>query len=142
MAFIINVALIAVLALPLILFGGRILAKWIGPTFSQASPLILTTIVCSFALLGMNVTAHYALLAAGQVRVVTYLNLFAGLVMLLCMAMLIPRYGLQGAAWARLVYGPLTCLAYLYLYKIVWRSAPHNVSSRPRAYKVAVTGTD
>ena len=33
--------------------------------------------------------------------------------MLLLMAMLIPKHGLQGAALARLVYGPITCLAYL-----------------------------
>ena len=141
-ALIINAALIATISLALIVLGSRVLSYWIGPAFAQQFPLIFPTIVCSFALLGMNVTAHYALLAAGQVRVVTYLNLFAGTVMLLGMAMLIPRYGLQGAAWARLVYGPITCLAYLYLYKIIWRPVPHRILPQPPAYKVATTGTD
>jgi O-antigen/teichoic acid export membrane protein len=125
MAFGINAALIAALALPLVVVGNRIISAWIGPAFARQPPLIFPTIVCSFAFLGINVTAHYALLAVGQVKIVTYLNLSAGIVMFLGMAILIPRYGLQGAASARLIYGPITCLAYLYLYRFIWRGEPH-----------------
>jgi O-antigen/teichoic acid export membrane protein len=141
-AFKINAALVGALSLPLIVFGSRILATWIGPVFGQQPLLMFPTIGSSFALLGMNVTAHYALLAIGHVRVVTYLNLLAGIVMLIVMAMLIPRYGLQGAAWARLVYGPITCLAYFHLYRIIWRTARHTSVPQPPIYKVATTGTD
>jgi len=100
------------------------------------------TIVCSFALLGMNVTAHYALLAVGHVRVVTYLNLLAGMAMLLTMAMLIPKHGLQGAALARLVYGPITCIAYLYLSKIIWRRQSPAFLPQSQIYTATTTGTD
>ena len=141
-AFKINVALVGTLSLPLIVFGSRILTAWIGPAFGQQPLLMFPTIVCSFALLGMNVTAHYTLLAVGHVRVVTYLNLLAGIVMLLVMAMLIPNHGLQGAALARLVYGPITCLAYFHLYKIIWRAEPHTFLPQSSIYKVAATGTD
>jgi len=141
-AFKINVALVGTLSLPLIVFGSRILTAWIGPAFGQQPLLMFPTIVCSFALLGMNVTAHYTLLAVGHVRVVTYLNLLAGIVMLLVMAMLIPNRGLQGAALARLVYGPITCLAYFHLYKIIWRAEPHTFLPQSSIYKVAATGTD
>jgi O-antigen/teichoic acid export membrane protein len=142
MAFKVNVALVGALSLPLIVFGSDILTAWIGPAFGQQPPLMFPTIVFSFALLGMNVTAHYALLAVGHVRVVTYLNLLAGIVMLLVMAMLLPKHGLQGAAWARLVYGPITCLAYFYLYRIIWRAEPHTRLPQSPIYKVAATGTD
>jgi O-antigen/teichoic acid export membrane protein len=142
MAFGINVALIAAIALPLLVVGSRIISAWIGPAFARQPPLLFPTIVCSFAFLGMNVTAHYALLAVGQVKIVTYLNLFAGIVMLLGMAIIIPRYGLQGAALARLVYGPITCLAYWYLYRFIWRGEPHISLPRTAIYKVAATGTD
>jgi O-antigen/teichoic acid export membrane protein len=142
MASIINAALVVSFALPPIAVGSRILTKWIGPAFGQEPLLIFPTIVCGFALLGMNVTAHYTLLAVGQVRLVTYLNLLAGVVMLLAMAMLIPRCGLQGAASARLVYGPITCLAYLYLYRIIWRGESHVSLPQPSIYKMASTGTD
>jgi O-antigen/teichoic acid export membrane protein len=142
MAFKVNVALVGALSLPLVVFGSCSLTAWIGPAFGEQPPLMFPTIVCSFALLGMNVTAHYALLAVGHVRIVTYLNLLAGVVMLPFMAMLIPKHGLQGAALARLVYGPITCLAYLTLYRIIWRAEPHTFLPRSSIYKVAATGTD
>jgi O-antigen/teichoic acid export membrane protein len=116
-----NVTLVWALSLPLIIFGSRILSVWIGPAFSQQAPLMFRTIVCSYAMLGMNVTAHYALLAVGRVKVVTYLNLMAGTAMLFTMAILIPGHGLEGAGVARLVYGPITCLAYFHLYRTIWR---------------------
>ena len=142
LAFKVNIALVGALSLPLIVFGSRILTAWIGPGLAQQPLLMFPAIVFSFALLGMNVTAHYALLAVGQVKVVTYLNLFAGIVMLLVMAMLIPKHGLQGAALARLVYGPITCFAYFHLYKSIWRAGPHALLPRSSMYKVAATGTD
>jgi O-antigen/teichoic acid export membrane protein len=142
MAFGINAGLIAGIAVPLVVVGSHIISAWIGPAFARQPPLIFPTIVCSFAFLGMNVTAHYALLAVGQVKIVTYLNLSAGMVMLLGMAILIPRYELQGAASARLLYGPITCLAYLYLYKFIWRGEPQIGLPQTPIYKVAATGTD
>jgi O-antigen/teichoic acid export membrane protein len=137
----VNGILVFVLSLLLIVLGSRFLTLWVGPAFGQQSLLIFPTIVCSFALLGMNVTAHYSLLAVGHVRTVTYLNLFAGVAMLLTMAMLIPRHGLQGAALARLIYGPLTCLAYFRLYRIIWRPEAHPFFPQRQIY-TATTGTD
>ena len=142
MAFGINAGLIGAIAVPLVVVGSHIISAWIGPAFARQPPLIFPTIVCSVAFLGMNVTAHYALLAVGQVKIVTYLNLSAGIVMLLGMAILIPRYGLQGAASARLVYGPITCLAYWYLYRFIWRGEPQIGLPQTPIYKVAATGTD
>jgi len=138
----VNGILVFVLSLPFIVLGSRFLTWWVGPAFGQRPLLMFPTIVCSFALLGMNVTAHYALLAVGHVRVVTYLNLLAGIAMLLTMAMLIPTHGLQGAALARLVYGPITCLAYVYLYKIIWRPEPRAFPSQSQIYTASTTGTD
>jgi O-antigen/teichoic acid export membrane protein len=142
LAFKVNVALVCALSFPLIVFGRHVLTAWIGPAFGQQPPLVFPTIVCSFALLGINVTAHYALLAVGQVRAVTYLNLLAGIAMLLVMAILIPKHGLQGAVLARLIYGPITCLAYFNLYKIVWRAKPRTLVAQSSRYQVATTSTD
>jgi O-antigen/teichoic acid export membrane protein len=142
LAFKVNGVLVFVLSLPLIVLGSRFLTWWVGPAFGQQSLLIFPIIVCSFALLGMNVTAHYALLAVGHVRIVTYLNLSAGIAMLLTMAMLIPKHGLQGAALARLVYGPITCLAYFYVYNIISRREPRPSPSQRQIYTATTTGTD
>lgn len=121
----VNALLVAALSLPVILFGKPILTMWLGAAFGRQSSLLFATIAFSFTLLGMNVTAHYALLAIGQVKIVTYLNLAAGTAMLLLMLLLIPGHGLQGAALARLIYGPITCLAYLPLHAAIWRVKPH-----------------
>jgi O-antigen/teichoic acid export membrane protein len=138
----VNLALVGALSLPVVAFGRHLITMWIGAAFGQQPPLMFPIIACSFALLGMNVTTHYALLAVGQVRIVTYVNLVAGIVMLVLMAILIPNYGLQGAALARLVYGPITCLAYFQLYRIVWRAQPQMLHSQSVLYKVIATSTD
>lgn len=138
----VNVALVTALSLPVSIFGRYFLPIWLGTAFTQQPPTMFPIIACSFALLGMNVTAHYALLAVGQVRIVTYLNLLAGIAMLLLMAILIPKHGLQGAAVARLVYGPITCLTYVNLYRIVW-GADHTVSpSQSPRYEAAPISTE
>ena len=142
LAIVANLALVLALSLPVAIFGRYILTMWIGPAFGQQPPLMFPTIVCGFALLGINVTAHYALLAIGQVRIVTYLNLLAGVVMLFLMAMLIPNHGLQGAALARLSYGPITCLAYFYVYRAIWRFKPTISSSQSPVYETAAISTD
>ena len=138
----VNLILVGALSLPVLVFGRHVLTMWIGAAFGQQPPLMFPIVVCSFALLGLNVTAHYALLAVGQVRVVTYLNILAGVVMLLFMAILIPKHGLQGAALARVVYGPITWVAYFQLYRVVWRAEPRSFLSQSPIYKVATTSTD
>jgi O-antigen/teichoic acid export membrane protein len=127
----INILLVVLFSLPLIIFGKSFLALWMGKAFSQQSELIFQIIVCSFALLGMNVTAHYTLLAVGQVKNVTYLNLLAGAIMLLCMANLVPKYGLSGAAFARLLFGPITCLTYIRMHKVIWNHGLNEISPQP-----------
>jgi O-antigen/teichoic acid export membrane protein len=103
------------------LFGGRILHVWVGTTVAQAALPVLPIIVWSCSLLGMNVTATYALLALGQVRVVTWLNLIGGMLMLLLMMYLTPRLGIQGIAIARLGYAIVPLFLYIPLLRLLWR---------------------
>jgi O-antigen/teichoic acid export membrane protein len=116
-AFKINLALAALLAAPLVLFSYSILTVWMGQEFARQSSLVLTIIAASFALLALNVTAHYAMLAIGMVRSVTFINLAAGAAVLLLMLMLTPRFGVTGTACARLIYGPITWAMYLPLWR-------------------------
>jgi O-antigen/teichoic acid export membrane protein len=73
----------------------------------------MPVIVWSSALLGLNVTATYALLAMGRVRIVTGFNLAGGAIMLLLMFYLTPRFGIEGIAYARLSYAIITLLLYI-----------------------------
>ncbi len=116
-AFSANVLLVAALAAP-VTFGSRfILRHWMGQDFADHAALTLTVTACSFALLGLNVTGHYFLMAFGQVRLLTLVNLAGAAAMFAGIALLTPRYGVLGAACGRLVYGPVTWIAYLSLHK-------------------------
>jgi O-antigen/teichoic acid export membrane protein len=66
------------------------------------APALLTL---NFLLLACNVTPYYVLLALGHARAVAVISITSMLAALVLMALLIPRYGLEGAALARLAYG-------------------------------------
>jgi len=108
-----NLIFVAVTSCALLLFGGRILHFWVGAAVARAAAPVLAIVVWSSALLGLNVTATYALLALGRVRIVTWFNLIGGLAMLLLMTRLTPRLGVQGIAIARLSYGIVPLFLYI-----------------------------
>ena len=113
--FWLNLALAALLCVPLLLFSELLLRLWIGPAFAQQTWMVLSIIAAGFGLLGLNVTGHYALLALGRAKLVSLLNLAGGTVMLVAMILLAPRVGLVGVAAGRLLYGPVTLVMYWHL---------------------------
>lgn len=118
-AFKTNLVLAGLLGLPFILLSRPILSVWMGPEFARQAWPILSILGVSFSLFALNVTAHYTLLAIGQVRLVTALNLAAGAAMLLLMLLLTPRFGMVGTACARFISGPGTCILYYPLYRLM-----------------------
>jgi O-antigen/teichoic acid export membrane protein len=71
-------------------------------TDSLTIPWLLTL---NFLLLACNVAPYYLLIALGNAKTVSLVTAVSMLAALLLMAVLIPRYGLEGAAIARLAYG-------------------------------------
>jgi O-antigen/teichoic acid export membrane protein len=118
-AFWLNTVLVLLLLLPVVLLSKPLLALWMGPAFAHHTWLILTLLAIGFGLLGLNVTGHYTLLALGEAKYVTCLNLVAGAVTLIAMVALIPRFGLLGAAAGRLIYGPITWIMYLKIRRLM-----------------------
>jgi O-antigen/teichoic acid export membrane protein len=123
-----NLLFVVVATSTLLLFGERILRSWAGADIARSSTAIFPVIVWSSALLGLNVTATYALLAFGRVRIITWLNLAAGATMLLLMVWLVPRLGTYGLALARLCYGAITLLLFLPLVRQLSRARAPYVS--------------
>jgi O-antigen/teichoic acid export membrane protein len=77
----------------------------VGAEFGDSrfgAPGLLTL---NFLLLAFNVTPYYVLLALGQARAVAVITTASMLAALVLMTMLIPRFGLEGAALSRLAYG-------------------------------------
>ena len=128
-----------VLCVPLALFSKLILRLWMGAAFAQQTWLVLSIVAAGFWLLALNVTGHYALLALGQVRLVALLNLAGGAAMLVAMVLLVPRFGLAGAAVGRLLYGPITLLMYWRLRAIL---SPVPTPQSGLLEPLAVTGSE
>jgi O-antigen/teichoic acid export membrane protein len=112
-AFAANLGLVLLGTSALLLFGVRVLHAWGGEAIARSGAPLLPLVAWSSALLGLNVTGTYSMLALGRVQTVTWLNLFAGVTMLLLFWYLLPRYGMSGIADARLVYGFITLLIYV-----------------------------
>jgi len=122
------------LSTPLIFFSRPLLTLWMGKAFAAHSWLTLALLSVASGLLALNVTLHYSLLAMGDIRYVAVLNLVAGAAMLGIMMLLVPRFGIVGAALGRIVYGPITWLMFLRINNVLRN--PHSIS-RPASATVA-----
>lgn len=111
-AFRINLLSVFAMTLPLVLLAAPILTLWMGRPFSQNAAGTLTLVALSFALLAVNIPGHYALMALGEVRFLTLVNVTGCTLSLVLAWLLIPRLGITGAALGRLAYGPVTWLVY------------------------------
>jgi O-antigen/teichoic acid export membrane protein len=112
-AFAGNLLIVAAVSAVLILFGPGILHALAGKEIAKRSFGVLPIIVMGSALVGLNVTATYSLLALGRVRIVGWSNLGAIAAMLLLMSYLGPHHGAYGLAFARLSYGGIMLLLYV-----------------------------
>lgn len=118
-AFLVNLLVVATGSAVLLFFGRHLLQIWVGDTIAHDAAHIMPAIVWGSALLGLNVTGSYTLLALGQVRLVTWLNLAGGIVMFLMMVYLLPRFGVNGLAMGRLSYGLITLFMYFPLVRLL-----------------------
>ena len=75
--------------------------------------MILPVIVWSTAFAALGVAGGYSMLALGRARTLTIFILAGGVLMTFSMWSLAARVGLEGMAWSRMLYGPITCLVYL-----------------------------
>jgi O-antigen/teichoic acid export membrane protein len=103
-------ALVLVLGGGLWFFSDRILQIWVGPEIALGSTVVLELLTLAFVLLGINVGPHFGLYGMGKSGVVALINSVAGCIAIIIAIFAIQRFGLVGAAWARLGYGAFVCL--------------------------------
>jgi len=99
--------------LPLLICGKFFLTIWMGANFAENSYMVLYILLCAYFLLGLNVLPHYFLLGFGEVKFVSMTNIAGGLLSLVGMVLLIPLFGMNGAAISRILYAPLTLLNFV-----------------------------
>jgi O-antigen/teichoic acid export membrane protein len=95
----------AVFAAAMMMFWPFLLGVFAGSGFAGdrlGAPALLTI---NFLLLACNVAPYYLLIAMGHARVVSMITATSMLAALVLMVVLIPRFGMVGAALARLAYG-------------------------------------
>ena len=126
-----NLLIAVTLTVPVALFGKSILRLWMGAAFTTATGSTLSLLAIAFGLLAMNVTAHYSMLALGQIRYLTCLNLVAGAATILVLSILVRHEAISGAAAARLLYGPLTWVMYLKIHSLLSEDSPCPVQRLP-----------
>jgi O-antigen/teichoic acid export membrane protein len=114
-----NFAFVALTLSILLLFGKRILRHWVGPSVADAAAAVLPAAVWGSALSALSVTGSYALLAMGRPKAVAILNVVGGLIMTGALPVLIPRFGLAGVAYSRLLPGCAALLVYLPLISLI-----------------------
>ncbi len=103
-----NLVTAGALALPLIIGGRIVLSIWMGTQFASQARGSLAVLAVAFALLALNVVPHYSLLAMGDVRYVSGINVLGGALSLCASVLLIPHMGIVGAGLGRLLYGCVT----------------------------------
>jgi O-antigen/teichoic acid export membrane protein len=128
LAFGVNLVLVAIGAAVLFTFGSYFLRIWGGVAVARVGTPLLPLITWSTALAGLSATGTYALLALGRVRAVTWLSLLGGALMILLIAVLLPRFGLYGIAVGRMGYGPVTLLVYIPLLTMLFRKPTEETS--------------
>ncbi len=135
-AFAANFAFVALALASLLLFGAFILRHWVGTSIADAAAGVLPAAAWSSALSALSVTGCYALLAMGRPKAVAILNIAGGLAMAAALALLIPRFGLAGVAYSRLLPGGVALLVYLPLAdRLTRRSAAPDSVNRVSAFE-------
>ncbi|WP_446742661.1 lipopolysaccharide biosynthesis protein [Silvibacterium acidisoli] len=112
-AFLCNFMIVAVEAVAILAVGPHLVRAWAGPVVARAAAPIFPVIIVGAAIMGLSVTANYALLAFGMFRAVTAISLSSRVATLLLMVYLLHHGGLKEMAISRLSYGVLTLLLYV-----------------------------
>ena len=99
--------------LPLLIGGKFFLTVWMGADFAAHSYVLMTILLCAYFLLAVNVVPHYFLLGFGEMRFVSLTNIAGGALSLIGMIILIPLFGINGAALSRILYAPIVSINFV-----------------------------
>ena len=124
-----NFTFVAIGLASLLLFGRFILRHWVGITMADAAAEILPAAAWGSALSALAVTGCYTLLAMGRPKAVAFLNIAGGLAMAGALPVLIPRFGLAGVAYGRLLPGCMALLVYIPLTSQIARQSMNSDST-------------
>ena len=101
-----------IIALPIVIGAYPLLRLWVGSAVAAESSTLLSLLGLGYCSLALPTAAHYFLYGTGQAKWVALSNLVAGVLSLLLNFMLVPWFGVLGAASTRFVYGAVIMLSF------------------------------
>jgi O-antigen/teichoic acid export membrane protein len=90
-------------SVPAFVFAREILLEWVGPDFATTSFGTLRVLILTYAALSLTALPYYLTLGFGRPQISALFNVVAAAINIVLIVILIPRYGLIGAAVAYLV---------------------------------------
>ena len=97
------IALVIVsLTVPAFVFARQLLLEWVGEAFATTSFGTLRVLIVTYALLALTSLPYYLALGMGRPRILAVFNVVTAIINVVLIVILIPRYGLIGAAVAYL----------------------------------------
>ncbi|MBS1806347.1 MAG: polysaccharide biosynthesis protein [Acidobacteria bacterium] len=112
-AFTCNLVFVGCCTIGLLAYGERLMQLWAGAAVARSASGLLLPIVLGSAIAGLGTTATYSMQALGHFRTVALVSVGGRGAMLLVMAFLLQKFGMQGLAYSRLWYGLIPMLIYI-----------------------------
>lgn len=104
----------AALAITTIAFSYKILLYWLGQDFADTSTNILIILSVTNFIIALSSPLSNFLLGLGKLKLLTIISIFTAVINGLLLILLLPRYGITGAAWAYLI--SVLPIAYTFYY--------------------------
>lgn len=88
---------------PAIVFASKILKYWVGSAFEEKSTEPLRILIATYFVLGLAALAYWITIAAGRPGIATLFNVAIAAINIAAVVLLVPHYGVVGAALAYLI---------------------------------------
>ncbi len=90
------------LSVSIILFSEKILFFWLGQDYAQNGTAVLRVLAVTYYIVALYVPLRSLLLGLGQMKLLIRQSLVMAIINLLLLLILVPKFGIVGAAWAYL----------------------------------------
>jgi O-antigen/teichoic acid export membrane protein len=88
---------------PALVFAPNILEHWVGSVFKEKSTEALQILIATYFVLGLSAVAYWITMAAGRPRSTAVFNFASASLNVGAIFLLVPSYGVVGAAFAYLI---------------------------------------
>ncbi|MCP3873083.1 MAG: oligosaccharide flippase family protein [Desulfobacteraceae bacterium] len=89
--------------IPSYLLAYELIDLWMGPSFALKSFEIFRIQLIAISLMSMGIVGYYTLKGIGKNNYIAYVSIISGVFVLICNLLMLPTFGIIGAAYAKLM---------------------------------------